>query len=341
METATSVKPVPPSAGRHTGQTAGQQALDHPDSDDHLKLMVRIGGVAALLAALLFRRNLAAELVMVTGIHAPETAADWFALFQRDHAGRLAGFSLLDAYDVLLYALIGLMTAAVIFAVRRWQTRPLPLTLTFTAAGVILSFAWFGFIQDNHLTALAYFNLFDLVNYGLVGLMFAALYLVLRPVREGLMKLATGMGLIGIGVYFASSQAFAMLNLVDRSAGATTGAQQAVYLAAGEALLAMDNPGAITKGTGMYAGLLLVTLAGLLIAVVMRQSGLFSRFNAWMGILANGLLLLYFPLLIFAPGLVVLPFVTAALPMVLWQAMIALRLLQFARYADPHPESRS
>jgi len=45
--------------------------------------LYRIAGIAALLAAILFRRNIGAEVSLFTGAAAiPHSAADWYALLQ-------------------------------------------------------------------------------------------------------------------------------------------------------------------------------------------------------------------------------------------------------------------
>jgi hypothetical protein len=138
-------------------------------------------------------------------------------------------------------------------------------------------------------------------------------------------------GLIGITIYFASNQAFAMLALSERYAAATTDAQHASFLAAGEALLAINNPGALHQGTGIYASLFLVLLAGLLISIVMMRSNVFSKVTALSGILANGFGLGYYIVLPFAPTILALPFVLSAPFRVIWYFLIAIRLFRLAK----------
>ncbi len=230
------------------------------------KTLYRIGGIAALIAALVFRRNLGSEISLFSAQTLPSTASDWFTLF-----------------------------------------------------------------HDDKLLGLALLNLFDIVNYARVGLVFLALYAALRRVNESYMKIAVSLGFVGVAVYFASNQAFSMLSLSDQYAAATTDAQRAVFLAAGEALLAINNPGAVYQGTGIYLSLLLVTLAGLIISIVMLRSGLFSRATAYAGILAHMLVLGYYVTLIFAPTLTFVPHSAAAVPLVIWEILIARRLFQLAR----------
>jgi len=228
--------------------------------------LYRIGAAAAWIAALIFRRNLGAEIALFSGRVPPVAAGDWLALLHSDP-----------------------------------------------------------------LLGLAFLNVFDVVNYALVGLLFFALFPALRQVDAGAMLVAVSLGLIGVGVYFASNQAFAMLALSGRYAAATEEAARATFLAAGEALLAINNPGTVYHGTGIYMSLLLVTLAGLIISLVMLRSTVFSRLTAYLGLLAHVLLLGYFVLLPIAPSLVFIPHVLAAIPLVIWQLLIGQRLFQLAR----------
>ena len=237
---------------------------DVPNSGWHWLYI--IGGIAGLLAVVVFRRNLGAEISLLSGQSPPITANDWFTL-----------------------------------------------------------------LQNNSLLGLALLNLFDMVNYALVGLMILALYAVLERINKRWMLVGGCMGLTGTAVYFASNQAFAMLSLSHQYAAAATEAQRAVLVSAGEALLAVNNPGTVYQGAGIYMSLFLVTLAGLIISIVILQSDIFSRATAYMGILANLLVLAYFVTLVFAPTLIFVPHTAAAVPLIIWELLIARRLLQLAQ----------
>jgi hypothetical protein len=250
--------------------------MEHTHSgpaDSTWKPLYQIGGIAALLAVFVFRRNLGAELMGL---------------------GEL-----------------GLLAV--------------PETMPSGAA------EWFTLLQRNTLVGLTLLNVFDLVEYALVGLMFLAVCAALRQANRSTMLIATVCGLVGIAVYFASNQAFAMLALSERYAAATTDAQRAMLLAAGESLLAINNPGALHQGTGIYACLFLVSLAGLMISTVMLQSTVFSKTTAVTGILANGVILTYFPVLAFAPAMLVLPFVISAPFRVIWYFLVARKLFQLRK----------
>ncbi len=190
---------------------------------------------------------------------------------------------------------------------------------------------WFSLFQDNWFVGLALFNMFDLINYVLVGLIFLALYGALKQVNKSLMVLAMALTIVGSTVFLATNQAFSMLSLSHRYTEAATDAQQAMFLAAGEALLAIDNPGVLYEGFGYLLGLFFVLLAGLLISIMMLRSPIFHKAAAYTGILANSFGLAYFLTLFVAPTIIWLPPTLSAPFRVIWYVLIAIKLFQLAR----------
>lgn len=237
------------------------------DRDSHWQWLYRVGGVAILIAVLIFRRHFGAELTLlmdmgVIDLKPPSSALDWFTLLQ---SNRFLGLLLLD--------------------------------------------------------------LFDIVNYLLVGLMFLALYGALRRANKSAMGVATACALVGVAVYLASNQAFAMLALGDQYATASTDAQRATFLAAEEALLAIHNPG------GIHLGLLFVALAGLIVSLVMRRSPVFGKATATVGLVANTLVLAYFVALTLVPAIAFLFPASSAPFRLIWYILIARQLFQLGRGA--------
>lgn len=230
--------------------------------------LYKIGAAAALIAALLFRRNLDAEWMLLRGtglVHAgpaapPSTTVDWFTL-----------------------------------------------------------------LQQNQLLGLTLLNLFDLVNYALVGLLFLALFAALRRANPSWLAIAAALGFAGITVYFASNQAFRMLSLSKQYAAAGTDAQRATLLAAGQAALAIHH-NASYAGKGIYLSFLLVSTAGLIVSAVMLRSHIFNKVTAYMGILANSFGLGYYIALVLMPALVFIPLSISAIFLLLWYLRAGVRL---------------
>jgi hypothetical protein len=189
---------------------------------------------------------------------------------------------------------------------------------------------WFSLLQENRLVGLLLFDLFDLINYALVGLIFLALYGALKGVNKSAMVVALSAGLVGIAVYFASNQAFSMLTLSNRYAAAAGEVERAMFLAAGESLLAIHNPGTISQGTGIHLGLLLVVLAGLIISIVMLRSPVFNKATPWMGIVANSFIMANFLVLVIGPAIAWLLPATSALFRMAWYILIATGLFRQA-----------
>jgi len=254
------------------------QVSNAKTSDYDWKSLYRIGGVAALIAGLLFRRNIAAEIGLFSKHLSPVTVNDWFVL-----------------------------------------------------------------LQNNRLLGLTYLNIFDLVNYALVGLMLLALYAVLKRANKSYMAIATVLGFLGIAVYFASNTAFSLLSLSDQYAAAATDAHRAMLLAAGEAMLVINrfsDPGS-HPGTGGYISLLLIAVAGMITSVVMLRSNVFKRAAAYVGILASAFDLAYCIAFVFLPTvdseLLAILFIPAAgLFLMIWHIMVGWRLCQLWKETPPN-----
>lgn len=197
---------------------------------------------------------------------------------------------------------------------------------------------WFALLQQNRIIGLILLGLIDLINYALVGLIFLALFGALHGSNKGVMAAAMILGFVGIVVFFVSNQAFALLTLSDRYAAAATEAERVTILAAGEARLAIDNPGALAQGMGSYLSLFLLLLSGLIISIVMLSSTVFGKAAAYCGILANGIALCFFVTLAFAPAIAWLPPSFSAPLRIIWYILIAIGLFRLA--ARMVPESR-
>lgn len=189
---------------------------------------------------------------------------------------------------------------------------------------------WFSLLQADPFVGLVLFGVVDLVNYVLVGIIFLALYGALRRVNRAAMLAATTSCFVGIAAYLASNQSFSMLSLSSKHAAAASSAEIDMFLAAGEALLAVHDPGSLSQGIGIYASLFFVLAAGLIVSIVMLKSAVFNNATAIVGILANGIALFYFISLLFAPEIVWIPHTLSAPLRLIWYILIAIKLIQLA-----------
>jgi hypothetical protein len=155
-----------------------------------------------------------------------------------------------------------------------------------------------------------------IVDQILMGLVFLALYAALKRASPSLMAIALTSGLVGIATYFASSTAFNMLSLSSQYAVATTDAQRAMFLAAGQATLTTWT------GTAFDVSYVLGGVALLIISVVMLRSTIFNRETAFVG-LALGVTMLV-PPTVGTIGLVIS--LISLLPLIIWLILIARRL---------------
>lgn len=103
------------------------------------------GGVAALLAVIIFRRNWSAELIAFKGFgifNVPETlpgsALEWFTLLQKDP---YVGLSLLNFYDLINFALVGLIFLALYIALRNINKSLMLMAITSGLIGIAVYLA--------------------------------------------------------------------------------------------------------------------------------------------------------------------------------------------------------
>ena len=130
---------------------------------------------------------------------------------------------------------------------------------------------WFAFFQKNALVGLLDFEVLLIVYVGLSALVSLALFVVLRRTSPTLTAIFLVLSMIGSAAFISARPAFEMLSLSNQYAAATTDAQRAAFLAAGEVMVA------VFRGTAYLASYLLGSITGLIIGVVMLRSGIFGR----------------------------------------------------------------
>ena len=112
---------------------------------------------------------------------------------------------------------------------------------------------WFTLFQDNKLAGLLAFELLLIVSVAVGIATTLALYIALRRVDESFMVIALALGLVEAVAFMLARPTFEMLYLSEGYAAATTDAQRAMFLAAGEAMLATFTGTAFNLSINLFS----------------------------------------------------------------------------------------
>jgi len=143
---------------------------------------------------------------------------------------------------------------------------------------------YFSLYGTDRLIAILRDDFTSLIIISLYLFTFSALYVALKRVDTIYVTFITMLVLIGVACSFATHSGFALIQLSNQYAVATTEIERVSLIAAGEAVIASNM---WNSTAGFIAGILLQG-AGLLISFVMRRHSLFSKITIYAGILANG-----------------------------------------------------
>jgi hypothetical protein len=197
---------------------------------------------------------------------------------------------------------------------------PIPIVLFIASPPPQTVLGLFALFQSNKLLGLLGMDLLYLLANVLAIPLWLAFYVALRRASESVMLIATAFGLIATVALFAARPAFEMLALSNQYAVATTEAQRAALLAAGEAMLA------IFHGTAFQLHYVLGSISLLMIAVVMLRSDVFNKATAYVGIVASVTGLgLYVPMIGVAISIL------SVVGLWVWYILIARRFFQLSR----------
>jgi hypothetical protein len=185
---------------------------------------------------------------------------------------------------------------------------------------------YFALFQTNALLGLLALDLLLVIGVVVSIPMTLALYVTLRRVGESSMAIALALSLEGAATYFASNTSINMLSLSGQYAAATTDAQRAMFLAAGQAMLA------IYTGTAFHVNYLIGGTAFLIMSFVMLRSDIFSKATAYVGIISN---VMGFAL--YVPKIGILLSIISVVGLFIWYIMIARRLFQLGQ-GKPFPD---
>jgi hypothetical protein len=192
---------------------------------------------------------------------------------------------------------------------------------------------WFQLFARNRLAGLLAMDLLLMADYVLLIPIVLALYVALRRASQALMALGVATFFVAIAAYFASNTAFEMLALSSHYAAATSDAQRATYLAAGEVMMATY------QGTAFQVSYVLGSLSGIAISAAMLRRAAFGPVAAWAGIAGNVIGFgLYLPVVGMFFGVISGPVLWV------WYLLIARGLIRLAKgqgARDPAPRGNA
>jgi hypothetical protein len=177
---------------------------------------------------------------------------------------------------------------------------------------------WFALFQRSSLLGLLSMDLLLMVDYVLLGLVLLALGAALWRVSPAITVIAVSFELIAVATYFASTAALEMLVLSNAHTAATTEAERAILLAAGQAMLVN------WQGTAFAASYILSGVALLMISAVMLRSPDFGKRAGQVGIVAGAAGLV--PASAGTLGLVLS--LASLVPLVIWLVFVARTLFR-------------
>jgi hypothetical protein len=225
--------------------------------------------------------------------HNRETAAGWKGLYK------------LGSVSARLLVVI-IITTGIVFAIE-----PQPLDGT--------ALDWFMLFQKSPLLGLVEFELLMIV-YVIVSVpVVLSLYILLRPVNPSWMTIYLVLSLPGVMCFIAARPAFEMLFLSNGYAAATTETERALFLTAGQELVAAFH------GTAFHISYILGSMTGLILSFVMLQTNIFGKTFAYVRIASS---ICDFGLYIPVIGIYISMF--SVLFLFVWNIMIARRLSQLA-----------
>ncbi len=176
---------------------------------------------------------------------------------------------------------------------------------------------WFTLFQKNAFQGLLGFE-FLLVIYALLSILVSvALFAVLKSANHSLAVLFLVLSAIGGMAFILARPALEMLSLSNQYAAATTEVQRTTLLAAGEVMVAFFH------GTAFQVSYFLGSISGLIIAIVMLRSKIFSKTTAWLRIGSS-----IFDFGLFIPGIGLFISLLSVVFLLVFNIMVALKLLQ-------------
>jgi hypothetical protein len=186
---------------------------------------------------------------------------------------------------------------------------------------------WYSLFKYSKFVGLLLMNLFDMINFILLGLMYLGLYILLKDTNKTLMQISFGLVLIGIVLYIPSNQAFSILSLSNQYYSSTDIAEKTSIITAGRALLKIHDV-LTSYGYRFFPSYFCVTLGGLFCSIVMYKSVVINKSIAIIGLIGTLIGLTYYITAITEITLSVIPIAGSAPFLMIWYILIGIKLLR-------------
>ncbi|MBN2394092.1 MAG: DUF4386 family protein [Anaerolineae bacterium] len=186
---------------------------------------------------------------------------------------------------------------------------------------------WFALFQRDKILGLLFLNAPDVLSIALLGIMFLALVMALKRDNPSAMVIAAFVAFLGIALFVSTraDMVTAILSLSEQYAAATTDAQRAQLLAAGQAIHAP------IRATPETTGFFFIAVAGLIVSVVILRSDTFNKITAYVGILGGLSTMANHASLLIAPSLAAILMPVSGLLWLVWWVMMSVGLFKLGR----------
>jgi hypothetical protein len=223
---------------------------------------------------------------------------------------------------------IAALFAALVF--RRWLNAEFGMLQSLGVIHLPLSpstpLEWLTLLHVNAFVGLLKLNVFDLVNYVLVAVMYLGIYSLIRNHYKAYARLAMVCTIAGTSIYLTSNQALNLLSLSNQYFAQASDVQKPLILAAGQFALTVNDP--VVFGTGTFWSYLLLYFAGLILSIIMLRIDLFGRCIGIVGIVANAFGLGYFVTSFFGRALSIIPALGSAPANLVWYIAVGIQLVR-------------
>ena len=189
---------------------------------------------------------------------------------------------------------------------------------------------WFSLLHENWFLGLRGLGLWNIITAASSVLVFLALYGAHRRFDQAHAALAALLLCIGATIYISNNAALPMLTLSSQYTLATSEAQKAQLVTAGQVLLAQAED--FTPGS--FVGFFITEVAEILMALVLLRGRLFGKPTAWVGLVGFIMLMIFTIWSTFVPvsyNAALLVAMLGGLLSLVWFFLVARRLFQLGQ----------